>query len=123
MKVHDGFERMRLRGALKKGETGTLRVAATPMVIENTLSPFLGPYRRRYPSVEVQLVEEGGIAIRPTACRQSKRRCIFFRRLVTIYQELMWRAEAAATGATATPTQRGRSLMGKAAAQGCRSRS
>jgi LysR family transcriptional regulator, cyn operon transcriptional activator len=49
--------------ALKKGETGILRVAATPMVIENTLSPFLGRYRRRYPGVEVQLVEEGGVAM------------------------------------------------------------
>jgi LysR family cyn operon transcriptional activator len=49
--------------ALKKGETGILRVAATPMVIENTLSPFLGRYRRRHPGVEVQLVEEGGIAM------------------------------------------------------------
>lgn len=49
--------------ALKKGETGILRVAATPQVIENTLSPFLGRYRRRHPGVEVQLVEEGGIAM------------------------------------------------------------
>jgi LysR family transcriptional regulator, cyn operon transcriptional activator len=49
--------------ALKKGDTGILRVAATPMVIENTLSGFLGGYRRRYPGIEVQLVEEGGIAM------------------------------------------------------------
>src|SRR6516165_11925571 len=49
--------------ALKKGETGILRVAATPMVIENTLSHFLGRYRRRYPGIEVQLVEEGGVAM------------------------------------------------------------
>jgi LysR family cyn operon transcriptional activator len=47
-------------GALKKGETGTLRVGATPQVIENTLSRFLVRYRHRYPGVEVQLVEEGG---------------------------------------------------------------
>lgn len=50
-------------GALKQGETGILRVAATPMVIENTLAPFLGRYRRRHPGVEVELVEEGGIAM------------------------------------------------------------
>ena len=50
-------------GALKKGETGILRVAATPMVIENTLSGFLGTYRRRHPGIEVQLIEEGGIAM------------------------------------------------------------
>jgi LysR family cyn operon transcriptional activator len=49
--------------AIKKGETGILRVAATPQVIENTLSPFLGRYRHRYPGVEVQLVEEGGIVM------------------------------------------------------------
>jgi len=49
--------------ALKKGETGILRVAATPQVIENTLSNFLDHYRRRYPGIEVQLVEEGGIAM------------------------------------------------------------
>jgi LysR family cyn operon transcriptional activator len=49
--------------ALKRGETGILRVAATPMVIENTLASFLGPYRRRRPAIEVQLVEEGGVAM------------------------------------------------------------
>lgn len=49
--------------ALKKGETGILRVAATPQVIENTLSHFLGRYRRRYPGIEVQLIEDGGIAM------------------------------------------------------------
>jgi LysR family transcriptional regulator, cyn operon transcriptional activator len=49
--------------ALKKGETGILRVAATPMVIENTLAPFLGRYRRRHPAVEVQLVEDGALAM------------------------------------------------------------
>jgi LysR family transcriptional regulator, cyn operon transcriptional activator len=47
-------------GALKKGETGTLRVGATPQVIENTLSAFLVRYRHRHPGVEVQLAEEGG---------------------------------------------------------------
>jgi LysR family transcriptional regulator, cyn operon transcriptional activator len=47
-------------GALKKGETGTLWVGATPQVIENTLSAFLVRYRRRHPGIEVQLAEEGG---------------------------------------------------------------
>jgi DNA-binding transcriptional LysR family regulator len=45
---------------LKKGETGTLRVGATPQVIENTLSKFLVRYRHYHPGVEVQLAEEGG---------------------------------------------------------------
>ncbi|MBV8418835.1 MAG: LysR family transcriptional regulator [Hyphomicrobiales bacterium] len=50
-------------GALKTAETGILRVAATPMVIENTLSNFLDRYRCRYPGIEVQLLEEGGVAM------------------------------------------------------------
>jgi LysR family transcriptional regulator, cyn operon transcriptional activator len=45
---------------LKSGETGILRVAATPQVIENLLAPFLIHYRRRHRSVEVHLVEDGG---------------------------------------------------------------
>jgi LysR family transcriptional regulator, cyn operon transcriptional activator len=45
---------------LKSGETGILRVAATPQVIENLLAPFLISYRRRHPGVEVHLVEDGG---------------------------------------------------------------
>jgi LysR family transcriptional regulator, cyn operon transcriptional activator len=45
---------------LKSGETGILRVAATPQVIENLLAPFLVRYRRRHPGVEVHLVEDGG---------------------------------------------------------------
>jgi DNA-binding transcriptional LysR family regulator len=45
---------------LKNGETGILRVAATPQVIENLLAPFLICYRRRHPGVEVHLVEDGG---------------------------------------------------------------
>jgi DNA-binding transcriptional LysR family regulator len=46
--------------ALKKGETGILRVGATPQVIESPLADFLNGFRDRYPGVEVQLVEEGG---------------------------------------------------------------
>jgi DNA-binding transcriptional LysR family regulator len=46
--------------ALNKGETGILRVGATPQVIENTLAGLLERYRRRHPGVEVQLIEEGG---------------------------------------------------------------
>ena len=45
---------------LRSGETGILRVAATPQVIENLLADFLIPYRRRHPGVEVHLVEDGG---------------------------------------------------------------
>jgi DNA-binding transcriptional LysR family regulator len=45
---------------LKSGETGILRVAATPQVIENLLAPFLVRYRSRHPGVEVHFVEDGG---------------------------------------------------------------
>ena len=45
---------------LKSGETGILRVAATPQVIENLLAPFLTQYRSRHPGVEVHLIEDGG---------------------------------------------------------------
>jgi len=45
---------------LKSGETGILRVGATPQVIENLLAPFLIKYRSRHPGVEVHVVEDGG---------------------------------------------------------------
>jgi len=45
---------------LKRGETGILRVAATPQVIENVLAPFLPHYRRDHPGIEVHFVEDGG---------------------------------------------------------------
>jgi DNA-binding transcriptional LysR family regulator len=48
---------------LKGGETGILRVGATPMAIENALSAFLSPYRRRHPGVEVHFVEDGGLRL------------------------------------------------------------
>jgi LysR family cyn operon transcriptional activator len=49
---------------LKKGEIGILRVGATPQVIENTLAPFLGPYRHRHSGIEVQLFEDGATRLR-----------------------------------------------------------
>jgi LysR family transcriptional regulator, cyn operon transcriptional activator len=50
--------------ALKKGQTGILKVAATPHVIEGVLAPFLHRYQARHAGVEVQLVE-GGAAVQP----------------------------------------------------------
>ena len=50
--------------ALKGGQTGTLKVAATPHVIEGVLAPFLRRYQARHAGVEVQLVE-GGAAVQP----------------------------------------------------------
>src|SRR5215510_13669263 len=49
--------------ALKWGQTGILRVGATPMVIENTLSGFLKQYQARHPGVEVHFVEDGGLRL------------------------------------------------------------
>jgi DNA-binding transcriptional LysR family regulator len=46
--------------ALKGGQTGVLRVGATPHVIETVLATFLPRYRRDHPLVEVHLVEDGG---------------------------------------------------------------
>jgi LysR family transcriptional regulator, cyn operon transcriptional activator len=48
---------------LKAGETGILRVGATPQVIENLLARFLTRYRRRHPGVEIHLVEDGGVRL------------------------------------------------------------
>jgi LysR family transcriptional regulator, cyn operon transcriptional activator len=48
---------------LKGGQTGILRVGATPMAIEHTLSPFLDRYGRHHPGVEVHFVEDGGLRL------------------------------------------------------------
>jgi LysR family cyn operon transcriptional activator len=49
--------------SLKTGETGILRVGATPQTIENLIADFLTHYRRRHPGVEVHLVEDGGVRL------------------------------------------------------------
>jgi DNA-binding transcriptional LysR family regulator len=48
---------------LKTGETGIVRVGATPQVIENLLAGFLIHYRQRHPGVEVHFVEDGGVRL------------------------------------------------------------
>ena len=45
---------------LKSGDAGILKVGATPPALESTVAPFLAQYLRRHPSVEIELVEEGG---------------------------------------------------------------
>ena len=47
-------ERAQLLG---RGDTGTLRVAASPQFIEGALSDFLHRYAHRYPNVQVKLIE------------------------------------------------------------------
>lgn len=49
--------------ALKAGQTGLLRIGATPQSIESVLVDFLAHYRPRHPGVEIHLVEEGGIRL------------------------------------------------------------
>jgi DNA-binding transcriptional LysR family regulator len=46
--------------ALKSGQTGLLRVGATPQVIENLLAQFLAGHRQRHPGIDVHLIEDGG---------------------------------------------------------------
>jgi LysR family cyn operon transcriptional activator len=49
--------------ALKSGQTGVLRVGATPQLIESMMVAFLAQYQRRHPGVEIQLTEDGGIRL------------------------------------------------------------
>ena len=43
--------------ALKGGHVGTLHIGAPTQVIENLLAPFVTKYQRRYPGVDVRLLE------------------------------------------------------------------
>lgn len=45
---------------LRRGNTGVLRVAASPQFIEGVISNFLHRYAERYPDVQVKLVEAFG---------------------------------------------------------------
>ena len=49
--------------ALSGGDTGVLRVGATPQNIEGLLAGFLAHYRRRHPGIEVHLVEDGAVGL------------------------------------------------------------
>src|SRR5882724_2021865 len=51
-------ERARL---LRRGDTGVLKVSASPQHIESVLSTFLHKYAERYPNVEVKLIEAAGV--------------------------------------------------------------
>ena len=52
-------ERARL---LRRGDTGVLKVAASPQHVESVLSRFLPIYAQRYPNVQVKLFEAVGLA-------------------------------------------------------------
>jgi DNA-binding transcriptional LysR family regulator len=45
---------------LRHGDTGVLKVAASPVQIENVFSTFLHQYAKRYPGVQVKLTEAVG---------------------------------------------------------------
>jgi LysR family cyn operon transcriptional activator len=49
--------------ALKSGQAGTLRVGGSTQHIENVLADFLPRYRHRHPSVEIDVIEDGGARI------------------------------------------------------------
>lgn len=49
--------------ALKKGQAGTLRVGGSTQHIETVLADFLPGYRRRYPFVDIDLIEDGGARV------------------------------------------------------------
>lgn len=42
---------------LRRGDAGTLKVAASPQFIEGVLSSFLRLYKERYPNVQLKLIE------------------------------------------------------------------
>jgi LysR family transcriptional regulator, cyn operon transcriptional activator len=43
--------------ALRSGQSGTLKVGATPQIIANLIAPFLPGHGRDHPGVDVQLIE------------------------------------------------------------------
>jgi DNA-binding transcriptional LysR family regulator len=45
---------------LRRGDTGTLKVAASPQFIEGVIAEFLRRYAQRYPDVQVKLTEAVG---------------------------------------------------------------
>ena len=49
--------------ALKSGEAGVITIGATPPLIETVLVDFLLGYRRRFPQVDVGIVEDGGAGL------------------------------------------------------------
>jgi DNA-binding transcriptional LysR family regulator len=45
---------------LRRGDTGVLKVAASPQFIEGAISNFLSRFEKRYPNVELKLIEAIG---------------------------------------------------------------
>jgi LysR family transcriptional regulator, cyn operon transcriptional activator len=49
--------------ALQSGDTGVLKIGATPRMIETTLAGFLGLWRGRHPGIDIHIVEDGGSSL------------------------------------------------------------
>lgn len=49
--------------SLKTGQAGTLRVGSSTQHMETVLADFLPAYRRKHPSVDIQLIEDGGARV------------------------------------------------------------
>src|SRR5260370_20913845 len=49
--------------ALTSGQTGVLRVGATPQLIESMMVGFLAHYRPRHPGVDVHFLEHGAVRL------------------------------------------------------------
>jgi LysR family cyn operon transcriptional activator len=49
--------------AIKSGTTGLVRVGATPQTIESVLAGFLPRFRRTHPTIDVQILEDGGLSL------------------------------------------------------------
>src|SRR5262250_850757 len=58
-------------GALAGGRTGTLRLGATAQTLESLISAFLTGFRRKWPGIEVRLVEDGGVRLRARRARRA----------------------------------------------------
>jgi LysR family transcriptional regulator, cyn operon transcriptional activator len=49
--------------ALKAGQTGVIKIGATPPMIEGVLVGFLAGHRERHPGVEIHITEDGGTGL------------------------------------------------------------
>lgn len=49
--------------ALKEGDAGVITIGATPPLIETVLVDFLAGYRKRFPRIDVGLIEDGGAGL------------------------------------------------------------
>src|SRR5215510_13196287 len=48
---------------LQSGQSGQIKIGATPPMIETVLAGFLAKYRRRHPGIDINVVEDGGAGL------------------------------------------------------------